>query len=916
MGSYTFVWEHPAEEVYVTGTFDDWKQTVKLAQVGGVFKKTVELPKTKVQYKFVVDGKWCTNDTAPGEDDGHSNYNNVLYPNDIKEEPLHTLSSVAPESSTAELAGAVPKNKRADDDHVPGAFPETPAGELQSFSVNPIPATSGLGNPVHIAPGDKVPEPSTLTDNTIHSTVHHEKEREIPEASVSVAPIPATAGLGNPIHLAPGEKVPDASTLTDNTIHSTVHHEKQAEIPDASVSVAPIPATAGLGNPIHLAPGEKVPDASTFTSNTVSSTAKTDADSYQKSDALPAQLGPVVTGDEPVFNGGMFNLPPVSGASIPESSLPKNPPAVTNNDSGFTVQSVTPTSTTAALAADVPKEPRGVPEKVVESQKEAHFSPEATANPDAVLEKTEVEKELKEKVAEVPAIPEDSVDKSPSDGPGLPAQVVGAALGAAATLATAAVAAKDLASEALGNIPTPVKETVTSAPATAASTLTDAAYAAKDKATEAVNSIPISKETITSVPATAASTVTDVAYATKDKASETYENLPVSKETVTSAPASAASTFAAATYAAKDKAAEAFGLSAQAPEPSGPAPEVPEAVTHSLEEAHAAPEAAASSKAVTEKAAVEKELLSEVWTTNEPGEPAPKITTAPEEKIPDGPASAVPEPVVKSIEEAHAAPEAAVDADAVGGKAAVESQLLREVWTTNEPGEPAPKITATPEEKVPDGPVSAVPEPVVTSLGEAHAAPEAAANPEAVGVKATVESELLREVKRTDEAGEPAPAVSAALTATAPGSPPVAESNVKSTTAESFSADSSKASEGYEALNAPAESVAIPPTSKPAADSRDVSPMSKQPTTSTEQTQPMVTTGVETSKAPETSKVEEATAPAPATPKKDPAPTTEAETAHATPETTQAAPESVASGTDKKKKRRSIFGKLKDKILH
>lgn len=35
----------------MTGSFDDWKKTVQLEKEGGIFKKTVELPKAKVQYK-------------------------------------------------------------------------------------------------------------------------------------------------------------------------------------------------------------------------------------------------------------------------------------------------------------------------------------------------------------------------------------------------------------------------------------------------------------------------------------------------------------------------------------------------------------------------------------------------------------------------------------------------------------------------------------------------------------------------------------------------------------------------------------------------------------------------------------------------------------------------------------------------
>ena len=48
----------PAKEVYVTGTFDDWKRTEKLEPVGDVFEKTVTLPDSskKILYKVRAGG--------------------------------------------------------------------------------------------------------------------------------------------------------------------------------------------------------------------------------------------------------------------------------------------------------------------------------------------------------------------------------------------------------------------------------------------------------------------------------------------------------------------------------------------------------------------------------------------------------------------------------------------------------------------------------------------------------------------------------------------------------------------------------------------------------------------------------------------------------------------------------------------
>jgi hypothetical protein len=88
---------------------------------------------------------------------------------------------------------------------------------------------------------------------------------------------------------------------------------------------------------------------------------------------------------------------------IPESSLPMGEGTAKETDPGVTIQSAAPESTTAMLAGQVPKEPRGVPQVVTESQKEAHVDPEAAANREAVEEKKEVEEELKKKVPEEPA---------------------------------------------------------------------------------------------------------------------------------------------------------------------------------------------------------------------------------------------------------------------------------------------------------------------------------------------------------------------------------------------------------------------------------------------------------------------------------------------------------------------------------
>jgi hypothetical protein len=118
----------------------------------------------------------------------------------------------------------------------------------------------------------------------------------------------------------------------------------------------------------------------------------------------------------------MLDLPPISKNMIPESSLPIGGDTTTfENDPGVTISSVDPTSTTAALAANVPLEAKHtaseVPEVIKESQKETDTSAEGRASASAVKEKTAVEEELKSEVPpeEVPQVVKESIIKAHVD---------------------------------------------------------------------------------------------------------------------------------------------------------------------------------------------------------------------------------------------------------------------------------------------------------------------------------------------------------------------------------------------------------------------------------------------------------------------------------------------------------------------
>lgn len=214
---------------------------------------------------------------------------------------------------------------------------------------------------------------------------------------------------------------------------------------DKPISVNPLPAAAGAINPIKLAPGEEVPAVGI---ESINEHVKLDKESYEKSDALPG-----VEATE---------LPPVTSNMIPESSLP----VVAAQD--VHISTINPGATTVGLAAQVPLEAATVPEVVKESQEKAGVEPEAAADPKEVLEKAQVEEELKEKVTEAPAtsvgIAGVGTEKSEADNTDTLAAVAAAAATTGAAVIAAVVAATDSAVEAA----TPVVNDTVAAAADAA----------------------------------------------------------------------------------------------------------------------------------------------------------------------------------------------------------------------------------------------------------------------------------------------------------------------------------------------------------------------------------------------------------------------------------------------------------------
>ena len=84
--SHTFCYETKKfprpKEVYVTGSWDNWKEKTKLnfLKISKNYKISIKLKPDTYHYKYYVDGEWLLNEFEESEEDqyGHINHKVVI----------------------------------------------------------------------------------------------------------------------------------------------------------------------------------------------------------------------------------------------------------------------------------------------------------------------------------------------------------------------------------------------------------------------------------------------------------------------------------------------------------------------------------------------------------------------------------------------------------------------------------------------------------------------------------------------------------------------------------------------------------------------------------------------------------------------------------------------------------------------
>ncbi|KAJ3085612.1 hypothetical protein HK102_013993 [Quaeritorhiza haematococci] len=158
-----FVWSGDGNDVKVTGTFDNWSQSVILTPSGinggHAFAARVRIPKnndassstsTVVLYKFVVDGVWQHDPSQPIQTDEYGNINNrvELVWSSAQETPVENSAS---QQSLPQPILPPPQSQQEAEQERPRGIPNSDSCNTLVASRNTTPGSSATSSPLKTA---------------------------------------------------------------------------------------------------------------------------------------------------------------------------------------------------------------------------------------------------------------------------------------------------------------------------------------------------------------------------------------------------------------------------------------------------------------------------------------------------------------------------------------------------------------------------------------------------------------------------------------------------------------------------------------------------------------------------------------------------------------------------------------------
>ncbi|KAK3093341.1 hypothetical protein FSP39_014264 [Pinctada imbricata] len=73
-----FKWEGGGKEVFITGSFNQWRTKIPLAKSNGEFLTIIDLAEGTHQYRFYVDGNWAYDENEPTVPNDIGSMNNII----------------------------------------------------------------------------------------------------------------------------------------------------------------------------------------------------------------------------------------------------------------------------------------------------------------------------------------------------------------------------------------------------------------------------------------------------------------------------------------------------------------------------------------------------------------------------------------------------------------------------------------------------------------------------------------------------------------------------------------------------------------------------------------------------------------------------------------------------------------------
>ncbi|XP_054708272.1 5'-AMP-activated protein kinase subunit beta-1-like isoform X2 [Uloborus diversus] len=97
-----FKWEGGGKEVYISGTFSDWKP-IPMVESHGDFGLIVDVPEGQHEYKFQVDGQWIHAENQPTVDNNMGSKNNIV---SVKKSDFEVFEALAIDSVSSCSGGS------------------------------------------------------------------------------------------------------------------------------------------------------------------------------------------------------------------------------------------------------------------------------------------------------------------------------------------------------------------------------------------------------------------------------------------------------------------------------------------------------------------------------------------------------------------------------------------------------------------------------------------------------------------------------------------------------------------------------------------------------------------------------------------------------------------------------------------